>query len=175
MPSATTSARRLGGSLSGCRRSGGRLPHERRRSCPPAPDRCSGVRTTCQGTGSTLPGRWNTPHLPPAPEHVFVFDTETGGDHAQHLTFGSARLFTREQERLEECLFYADELSAVDRATLQRYAATHDEDTEPLHRQRLRVFALKMFLREVFWRVTLKDQALVVCFNSPFDVSRLSF
>jgi hypothetical protein len=112
---------------------------------------------------------------PAEPEFVFVFDTESGADQAQHLTFGSARLFSSDRRRLDESLFHADELPAGDRETLQRFVATHDEDVEPHYRKRLRVLTRRAWLRQVFWPVALKNRSLIVCFNAPFDLARISF
>jgi hypothetical protein len=111
---------------------------------------------------------------PPGPQRIFVFDTESGMDHALSLTFGSSRVFTADRQRLDECLFQADALPAADRATLQRYAATHDEDVDPLHRKRLRVLSCRAWLKAVYWPTAVKHRALVVCFNSPFDHARVS-
>jgi len=53
------------------------------------------------------------------PRAMFVFDTETRTDESQRLTFGSYR-FLVDNELREEALFYADDLPAKDRVTLER-------------------------------------------------------
>jgi hypothetical protein len=110
-----------------------------------------------------------------SPRLLLFADTETTVDPSQRLTFGSSRLATCTGERLAEHLFCADTLPTADQATLQEYACSHVEDVDPLHRRRLRVLTQRDYLRTVFWPVALRARGLVVGFNLPFDLTRVSY
>src|SRR5262249_5895366 len=98
---------------------------------------------------------------------MFVFDTETRTDETQRLTFGSYR-FLVDNELHEEGLFYADDLPAKDRKTLEDYVAAQN-----LRGVRLLLLNRRKFLKKLY-KATYKGRALLVGFNLPFDLSRVA-
>ena len=114
-------------------------------------------------------------------ELALVFDTETtairpGGEPStawdgQALLFGSYRVYGPGGKLRQEGLFHADDLPAADLATLRRYVADHAADGGG----HLRLRSRRAFLREVFWPIAYKARARVICYNLPFDLSRLAF
>jgi hypothetical protein len=105
------------------------------------------------------------------PEAMFVFDTETRIEATQRLTFGSYR-FIVAGERLEEGLFYADDLTAAELATLQLYASKHRADVAKNNAE-LRMLTLSEFLDKLY-RASYKSRCLLVGLNLPFDLSRIA-
>ena len=106
------------------------------------------------------------------PAAMLVFDTETQTDPTQRLTFGSYRFFVNGRCK-EEGLFYADDLRATERETLEGYVASHKADTVEEGRQELRLWTLKEFL-DAFYFAAYKGRCLIVAFNQPFDLSRIA-
>ena len=105
---------------------------------------------------------------------VLVFDTETGVDAAQAFTFGSARLYHWRPDGTLECereyLIHADDLQKRNRSgyeTLKKYAREHRKE------HRLTLVSRREFADKILWRL-LKGPTLIVCFNSPFDLSRIA-
>jgi hypothetical protein len=122
------------------------------------------------------------------PEFALIFDTETTSDELQQLNFGAWR-FCRTTiiggEAVLECvaegLFYADDLPYRDPAgfrALQAYARAQpgwiDGDSLDSHRG-LTLEPASRWLERVLWRAGFELRAAVVCFNSPFDLSRLAW
>jgi len=101
------------------------------------------------------------------PRAMLVFDTETRTDEAQRLTFGSYRFFV-DNELHEEGLFYADDLPAKDRKTLEGYVA--EKNRRGTH---LLLLNRRKFLKK-FYKAVYKGRALLVGFNLPFDLSRIA-
>jgi len=99
---------------------------------------------------------------------MFVMDTETTTDSTQRLTFGSYR-FLVDNELREEGLFYADDLPAKDRRTLEKYVAAQNR-----RGTRLLILSRRDFLKKLY-KAAYKGRALLVGFNLPFDLSRLAF
>ena len=114
----------------------------------------------------------------PQIDGMLVFDCETRTDKTQALTFGSYR-FLVEGRCLEEGLFYADDLTADERAVLERYVREHPADTAPRgipergipSNPELRLLPIAEF-RRLLYRVTYKGRGLLCAFNFPFDASR---
>ena len=102
------------------------------------------------------------------PRAMFVFDTETRTDESQRLTFGSYRFFV-DNGLLEEGLFYADDLPAKDKRTLEKYVAAQSK-----RGTRLLLLTRREFLKKLY-KAVYKGRALLVGFNLPFDVSRIAF
>jgi lambda repressor-like predicted transcriptional regulator len=102
---------------------------------------------------------------------MLVFDTETTTDATQKLLFGSYRFFDRGHCR-DEGLFCPDDLTADQLSIIQKYVRTHHADTKD--RRPLKVLTLHEFLK-MFYKVAYQTRCLVVCFNLPFDLSRLGF
>jgi hypothetical protein len=97
-------------------------------------------------------------------EWVLVFDTETTDDETQRIRFGTFQL--REGERLEiEGIFVdPDATTEAERDVLKAEAA----------RLNCRLFSLREFVDRVFFPAAYDGEATVVCFNQPFDISRLA-
>ena len=124
----------------------------------------------------------------PSASYVLVLDPETSIDCSQHLTFGSGRFYRStltpsglvKLSCLEEGVFYADELPKVDPDGYQvlcDYAPEHEPATDPAATDAafgLRLYSRREFLRR-FHLAAWKARATVVCFNFPFDISRLAF
>jgi hypothetical protein len=108
---------------------------------------------------------------PDTPELVLVLDTETTTDATQRLLFGRWRVY-QDGRCISEGLFSADDLPTPDRAILADYLRSHSAETdEP---QPLLLLTRHQFLTDVFWPVAYKGRGLVVGFNLPFDLVRLS-
>lgn len=101
---------------------------------------------------------------------VLVFDTESRTDPTQRLTFGCWRVLLG-GETVDEGLFSADDLPAIDYAVLAAYARSHRADTAT--REPVRLLSRRDFLREVFWKVAYRARGTVVGFNLPFDLARI--
>ena len=120
------------------------------------------------------------------PEHYLIFDTETTLDQAQRLLFGCWRYYRSRivEGRIEliwvtEGLFHPDDLAEwnpegyeiLRQFDGQKLAIDQGEiDATP----RLRVQTQTRFLNSVLWRAGYQDRAAVVCFNWPFDISRIA-
>jgi hypothetical protein len=91
-----------------------------------------------------------------------VFDCETTTDFRQDLRFGIARVYAF--GRLTRTVVFYDKVSGLERETISRYATERGFDY--LSREE---FVLKIFLP-----LALRKRAVVVGFNLPFDLSRLS-
>lgn len=100
---------------------------------------------------------------------MLVFDCETTIDETQRLTFGSYRII-RSGDLLEEGVFYAPDLPAKRRTTIERYVAARNPRPGRID---LHVRTLTEF-RKLLHKVMYKGRALVVGFNLPFDFSRLA-
>jgi hypothetical protein len=121
--------------------------------------------------------------------YVLVLDTETTIDRAQRLTFGVARYYRTRRAGgklvcLDEIIFHDDELPQRDPdgyELLRRYAKYRepaidwkagDDLTSDAPVQIRLLTASEM--RELIHVAAYKNRALVVCFNLPFDLSRLA-
>lgn len=111
------------------------------------------------------------------PDHVLVFDCESRITADQTLTFGFWRfceLRDNRYECLEEGIFHNDEgLNAKEPAALRSYADASKPDTASDGRNRLKLYSRSTFLRETLG-MAIQARALIVCFNAPFDLSRLA-
>ncbi|WP_433973937.1 hypothetical protein [Tunturiibacter lichenicola] len=100
---------------------------------------------------------------------MLVFDTETRIDATQRLTFGSYR-FILDGECQEEGLFFPNDLPDQDRKVLERYARDHPAEATNTD---LKLLTLQQFLSK-FYQAVYKGRCLLVGFNLPFDLSRIS-
>jgi hypothetical protein len=103
------------------------------------------------------------------PDAMLVIDTETRIDATQRLTFGSYRFFKGDL-CLEEGLFFGTDLPDQDRKILENYAANHPADAVS---KQLQLVTLQQFLSK-FYQAVYKGRCLLVAFNLPFDLSRIS-
>jgi hypothetical protein len=114
-------------------------------------------------------------------DEVLVIDTETTINAVQKLNFGVYRHCKRGPngyECVEEGLFYADDLDGTQREIMERYV--NDPKNVPGNEVRmfppqrqLKLYSRSNFIERVFWK-TLRNGAMVVGFNLPFDISRLA-
>ncbi len=114
------------------------------------------------------------------PFQVLIIDCETTIDTSQALTFGCARYCKQNAYGVYECseeiLFYADDLENEKPAainTLRQYAKEHQADSE-YGNNLIRVLSRAKFIEEFFWPLLLELDGIIVCFNAPFDLSRLA-
>lgn len=120
------------------------------------------------------------------PEHFLIFDTETTVDETQRLLFGGWRYYRSVPANpgvklvwVSEGLFYPDDLAERDPdgfAVLRSFDG-RSLDTDPSQldaNRRLRVVSQTQFLNSIVWRAAYQARAALVCFNWPFDVSRLA-
>jgi hypothetical protein len=106
------------------------------------------------------------------PDAMFVFDTETRTDRAQRLTFGSYRFIIAGQ-CVKENLFYGDDLPARDRRTLERYVETPRVLTPQEGAHEVSLLTRRQLVEKLF-KNAYKGRCLLVAFNFPFDISRVS-
>jgi hypothetical protein len=105
---------------------------------------------------------------------MLVFDTETRTDAAQALTFGSYRFYMEDGRCLEEGLFYADDLPRTDRDVLEAYTRKRRADSDRrLGKPQLLLLTRRKFL-DKFYTAAYDARSLLVGFNLPFDLSRIS-
>jgi hypothetical protein len=119
------------------------------------------------------PDRKRQPHRQSGwqwPKGMLVIDTETRTDPTQKLTFGSYRIFW-EGRFIREGLFHGDDLPECDLAILRNYVATGSSDAVE---RKLRLLTRRQFA-DVFFDLAYRRRYLIVAFNLPFDVARLSF
>jgi len=155
------------------------------------------VRALAQPTAAQAPDkptRKRKSARPPASiarfaDHVVVFDTETTSDERQQLNFGSwrycrVRVLGKGEVFLDcvaEGLFYADDLPDRDPdgyATLLAYARARPAwiDCDALDaRCGLSIESVSSWLERVMWRGAYELRGALVCFNSPFDLSRIAW
>lgn len=117
------------------------------------------------------------------PQRTIVFDTETSTDESQRLHFGSYRYYIDRlgtvpgQVCVEEGLIYADELPDRDPVAfqvLQSYVASHQAKVSPGRRGALRLLSRSEFVEQILYKYGYRNQATIVGFNLPFDLSRIA-
>jgi len=106
-------------------------------------------------------------------ERVMILDTETTVDKLQNLNIGQAYIYAGKEEGYkahiegelrEKYLFYGDGLLEKDLSILREYAESKGVTLLPLQE----------FIDKIFWPEIWECGALLVCFNLPFDLSRLA-
>ena len=126
--------------------------------------------------------------------HALLFDTETTTDETQALLFGAYR-YVRIDEgangpivtTVAEGLIYADDLPETDPRgyrLLRDYVASHKADVDLTYLGAQPSWSLQLLSRHDFtnrwlWHVGYphhdrRDPAAIVCFNAPFDFSRIA-
>ena len=119
--------------------------------------------------------RWS----PKWPRHCLIFDTETTLDPAQKLNFGAFRRCKLVGSRyvcVAEGIFHRDDVTNAQSNVLQRYKNDPPTLPEIEHfpaETQLSLQNRTSFVRSVFWKSVRKGE-LIVCFNLPFDLSRLA-
>jgi hypothetical protein len=100
------------------------------------------------------------------PARALLIDCETTIDERQSLTFGGYQYCRWTRGRyspVETGLFYDDALDAESVSVLRAYAKANG----------FRLWTRTAFVSRVFWRA-IHAEALIVCFNAPFDLSRIA-
>jgi len=106
-------------------------------------------------------------------EQVMILDTETTVDKLQNLNIGQAYIYAGKEEGYkahiegelrEKYLFYGDGLLEKDLSILREYAESKGVTLLPLQE----------FIDKIFWPEIWECGTLLVCFNLPFDLSRLA-
>ncbi|MGC1618935.1 MAG: hypothetical protein WA765_10650 [Candidatus Acidiferrum sp.] len=109
-------------------------------------------------------------------DYALIFDCESRITADQTLTFGFWRFCELRDNRYvctEEGIFHDEGLTAKEFDVLHEYArATKPETTED-GCDRLRLYSRTKFIHETMG-MAIQAKALIVCFNSPFDLSRLA-
>ena len=124
------------------------------------------------------------------PKHWLIFDTETTVDITQRLLIGAWRLCRTDEtdpqrprlECVQEGVFHPEDIATwnsdvatvLDGLKRERIGAldvVDDQAADPY----LSVVGLQGFLDQTLWRGAWKLRAGVVCFNSPFDLSRIAW
>jgi hypothetical protein len=119
--------------------------------------------------------RWS----PKWPRHCLIFDTETTLDPAQQLNFGAFRrckLVGSKYVCVAEGIFHRDDLTVAQSNVLQRYKNDPPTLPEIEHfpaETQLSLQNRTSFVRSIFWKSVRKGE-LILCFNIPFDLSRLA-
>jgi hypothetical protein len=106
----------------------------------------------------------------PYGQRVLVLDTETTTDTLQNLLCGQAIIYEGTEQasidglQQEHYIFYADGLNDEQMETITQYA--RDKGVTPL--------IWTQFITEVFYPEIIMYGTVCVCFNAPFDLSRLA-
>jgi hypothetical protein len=123
-------------------------------------------------------GKKSSEHTEPRwPPYALVFDCESRITADQTLTFGFWRFCELRDGAyvcLEEGIFHDDAgLTVKEFLLLRRYVKLHKPETAADGSDRLRLYSRSKFISEVFG-MAIQARALIVCFNSGFDLSRLA-
>jgi hypothetical protein len=114
---------------------------------------------------------------PKWPNYALVFDCETRITSDQGLTFGFWRFCELRGNKYvctEEGIVHSDHgFSAQDFNMLRNYARATGPDTATEGCNRLRLYSRSKFIKEVLG-IAIQANALIVCFNSGYDLSRLA-
>ena len=115
---------------------------------------------------------------PKWPDYALVFDTETTLDPKdQALLFGVfrvCRLIGNSYVCVEEGIFHADELCPDDLEIIARYKVTfRSEVASGDYDEDMHVYSRSEFVEKVFFEA-IRARALIVAFNAPWDISRVS-
>jgi hypothetical protein len=121
-----------------------------------------------QGGQGRLPDKWA--------KFALVFDCETTIDIRQDLTFLWWRFCERKEDVYvcqQEGLVYADALDKKSIELIRMYARNERADVEEGCPESILVQSRTEFVDGEFWEA-IQAGASIVCFNSPFDLSRLA-
>ncbi|MFL6439446.1 MAG: hypothetical protein ACJ71Q_17860 [Terriglobales bacterium] len=107
---------------------------------------------------------------------ALVFDCETTTDIRQDLTFAWWR-FCELKDGIyvaqQEGVIYADALHKSDVGLIRAFARSKRADVEQGCPEKILVQSRSEFVNGEFWEA-LQAAAVIVCFNAPFDLSRLA-
>ena len=117
------------------------------------------------------------------PQRTLVFDCETTVDPTLSLTFGVWRYYIDRWSALpgvhcvQEGILYADDLPESDPdgfAELTKYVNRRRADVAAGRNEDLQMLSRTEFVERILFRLAYKQQATIVGFNLPFDLSRLA-
>jgi hypothetical protein len=128
-------------------------------------------------TNAAKPGL-STYNEPKWPEYALVFDTETTTDpQRQKLVFGFyrvCRLQGGSYECVEEGILHADDLKSRYQDVINRYVrASRSEVVSKEYDDKIHAYSRSEFVERVFFNA-IRTRSLIVAFNAPWDISRLS-
>jgi hypothetical protein len=113
--------------------------------------------------------------------YALIVDCETTTDEQQALLFGAYRFCEAGKDGVYSCIeegfFYADELRATKPeaiSILTNYVKDNRAETKEGFGKRLHLYSRSEFMKSVFWKAAYDAEAAIVCFNAPFDLSRLA-
>src|SRR5882762_4612201 len=117
-------------------------------------------------------------HEPKWPEYALVFDTETTLDPQQQaLLFGFYRVCRLQENTyhcVEEGILHADDLEPGYLNVITRYRrASGSEVASSDYDERIHIYSRAEFAERIFFDA-IKTRSLIVAFNAPWDISRLS-
>ena len=120
----------------------------------------------------------STYNEPQWPEYALVFDTETTLDpQQQSLLFGFyrvCRLHENRYECVEEGILHADDPEPRDKDLIDAFArGSQSEVTSSDYDENIHIYSRSDFVEKVFFEA-VRTRSLIVAFNAPFDISRLS-
>src|SRR6266849_4747052 len=121
-----------------------------------------------QGSEGKLPDKWA--------KYALVFDCETTTDIRQDLNFLWWRFCERKQDAYifqREGLVYADALDSQSIERIHKYAKKREAPVEDGCPSDILVQSRTEFVDGEFW-TAVQAGAVIVCFNAPFDLSRLA-
>ena len=130
---------------------------------------------TSARTATSWDKRWS----PKWPKQCLIFDTETTLDPAQKLNLGAFRrckLVGSRYACVEEGIFHRDDITPAQLKCIQKYKAEPPTLAAVEYfpaQTRLSLHSRASFVRSVFWK-SVHDGELIVGFNLPFDLSRLT-
>jgi len=115
---------------------------------------------------------------PTWPEYAVVFDTETTLDpQNQSLLFGFYRVCKLQgtiYECVEEGILHADDLNRKYLDVINEYArAVSSEVSNSDFDEKIHVYSRSEFVEKIFFDA-IRTRSLIVAFNAPWDISRLS-
>jgi len=115
---------------------------------------------------------------PKWPEYVLLFDTETTLDpHEQSLLFGFyrvCRLYGANYECIEEGILHADHLEPRYLDIITGYIRTSKSEVVAAeYDEKIHLYSRSEFVERLFFDAVL-TKSLIVAFNAPWDISRLS-
>jgi len=115
---------------------------------------------------------------PKWPEFALIFDTETTLDpKEQALLFAFyrvCRLTGHEYQCVEEGIVHADNLPASGQKTINSFVGQFPSEVcDPDYDADIHVYSRAEFVERVFFEA-IKSKSMIVAFNAPWDLSRLS-
>jgi hypothetical protein len=120
----------------------------------------------------------NFPSLPRWAKHALVLDCETSTDVSHNLLFEFARFCevtaSGKYECRDEVLFYPDDLADADPDGFNQLKIYVASEIRRASGKRIRLLNPSEFVEQYFWKTLLEIEGTVLCYNAPFDLSRVA-